>query len=423
VQRAAREERERDRRQVAVAIRDLVRSALDQAEQRREQDRVGRRRDERRGVPARAPREEPAGGEHARRRRDVAQARHVDRQRELVDRREVHGPRELRDVEAEAVRAGGEAPERAEVRERVERGDLDLREERHAPVDDREREPRPLLQDERPPAHAGRAPPQRMDVEQEQHDRQRDADLLAQEREGKEHDAREPARRRAGRLGTLDRAQPGEQREQEQQPAQDVAPLGRPRHRLDAQRMEREEERRAGGGGEERARRCFVRRARRAADQPQRDEEDGGRARAVQEEVREQEPERRLRPPDPRVDREREPRERLVVAHEERREHPAQVARTEPAIRGVLDQARLVVEHEPAVQPGQERDRRDRRDRQRDDGEKETFPVQLPTLRAGARRRSTCVHGFETIREASPGSGFIVEPGASTVTTIGSRSS
>ena len=148
---------------------------------------------------------------------------------------------------------------------------------------------------------------------------------------------------RAARCGR-DPREPGLDREHEEERRQDVAPLGEPHHRLDAQRMHGPE-----GRGDRRPDHTRPRADVGHGDAEDRvgEHEDGDRAERVQRQAggvvgaglrvcRPAEAVERV------VDGEREPRERLVVPHHRGAEHPAQVRRVEPAP-GVVHREQLVV--------------------------------------------------------------------------------
>ena len=109
----------------------------------------------------------------------------------------------------------------------------------------------------------------------------------------------------------------------DKQAAEHLASLRDPGHRLDAERVERPRERDAAPiQGAATVAVPAPRRSQRAAPNPR---QHRGRER-VQDRVREVIP-GGLHPPDRVIERERHPRERVIVPHVERREHPAQVRR------------------------------------------------------------------------------------------------
>lgn len=108
----------------------------------------------------------------------------------------------------------------------------------------RQREERQLLDHQ---ARGVRAPGrlqalQRPGVEQEQHEGQRDGEGLREQRERRAREHQQPgAQGRAPRVAGV-----GEQRRHHHRPTHDVASLGDPGHRFDAQRVHGEERRREG---------------------------------------------------------------------------------------------------------------------------------------------------------------------------------
>jgi hypothetical protein len=154
-----------------------------------------------------------------------------------------------------------------------------------------------------------------------------------------------------------------EDRCQEEECAQDVAPFRRPRHRLHAERMHSEQER-----GECRAKphsevvgEGVVERQR---DQALRDQVDEAGVRGVQQEAGQVIPDR-VHPPDEIVEAEGHPSQGDVETHERGGPHPAELRPAHAAIERVLRQIVGVVPvDEVGSESGQERGEREGRDDQ-----------------------------------------------------------
>ncbi len=226
----------------------------------------------------------------------------------------------------------------------------------------------------RPLAPPGRQPSQRIDVQDDQQHRQGHDDGLGHRGENEaRHRARQPAA--PARPVRADRLQVGEDRQQEPEPGEHVAPLGRPRDRLHPQRMDREEQR----GGERPEPEHALARARRDAQQPQGHEVEGDRGGGVEQDVRQVIAER-VHAPEPIVDPEGDPGDRDPVARERGGEHPAQVLPAEPPEIRVVDEIHGVVPVHELVPEG----RPEHRDRDQRAGER-AEPPPPPRIRRGGR--------------------------------------
>ncbi len=261
--------------------------------------------------------------------------------RHLVHRRDQDRDGRLPHVERETVQR-----HRHPVLER-QRGD-------HVPIgadgmvgDDRGSEPhcrvRNLLRPHRPGrpgrqlAPPGREPPERVDVQDDQHHRQGHHDGLGHRGESVAHQraGEPPSSGRAVRAGRLEIEKDCQE---EPQPGQDVAPLGGPRNGFHPQRVDREDE----GGGKRPEPEGTLSRARRGAQQAQPHEVEDHRGGGVEQDVRQVIAEG-VHPPESMVEAEGEPGDRDPVARERRREHPAQVAPPEPPELGIVDEVQGVV--------------------------------------------------------------------------------
>jgi len=239
-----------------------------------------------------------------------------------------------------------------DLAQRLERAHRALRGERHRRRRAREDHERHLLEPDAPcratpPAHGAADAAERVDVEEDEQRGQHHPARLAGERERgageRPADARRPARPRHVR----------EQRREEEEPGEHIAPLRRPRHRLDAQRMHAPEERRGDRAGEP-APGGHVG----ARQQPLGEHGEEAGVRGVQQQAAQVES-AGVESPEPVVEREGEPGERLPVPEMEGGQHPAQVRWSEAADPRVDDQALGVVEVDEAVlQDGQEGERR-----------------------------------------------------------------
>ncbi len=167
----------------------------------------------------------------------------------------------------------------------------------------------------------------------------------------------------------VDRAEVRHERQEHEEARHDVAPLRDPRDRFDAERMEPEDERggrRGAEGG--------------VAQEPPGHQEDERRVERVQEDAR-QVIAARVHPPEGVIEGKREPRQRDVMAHQCRGEHPAEVRRREAAEVRVVGEVHVVVPVDEAVaQRGGERGEDDEGDEERDDPGR---PPALPRPGAG----------------------------------------
>ena len=293
------------------------------------------------------------------------------------------------------------------LRQRAHRGLVLLGDEGKRRGAEGERRVRRLLQEPR------RAP-QRKDVQREQHDGQRDAPRLREERE---HEAGErdevPAVRAAGRL-LLRHAEVRQHRREVEERRQHVAPLRSPGHRLHAQRMDGEEQRphrgRARGRGDDRA-----------AQQRQHDVVEEHGVHRVQQQAGEVVA-GRVHAPQGVVEPERHPAEGLVMSPVDGREHPAELAPGQAPIARVVGEVEVVVpEHEVVAQGGQEAGDHHERDARRDHpgGERATAVECRHVLGSGRTGRSLpssaaqspgCGHGarlraYPTTRSTPSGQG------------------
>ena len=197
--------------------------------------------------------------------------------------------------------------------------------------------------------------PQGKPIQRQQHHRKREGDFLAQQRQRKQQQARgippEPpmaARLRIGPAFQCCGVQIGEETANGEDSAEHIAALGEPRDGFDPHRMDAEHKRRQRCGEHERdsIRSCLVNWRRRLAcgvgssltsardadgQQLQRQEIHQHRVDRVQDHAGKVIP-AGFHLPDRVIDRERQPRQRLVMAHVAGGEHPSQVIGRETAI-------------------------------------------------------------------------------------------
>ena len=363
------ERRPRQAGEVGVAVGRDLRAGLHEPEHRRDDDGIagpGHRRPR----PA-APGEQRRGRDrrHGEEGEDVAGRGRVEPALEQVGRVEPPRHQRLPEVEAESVRGLRRALDRPVLRECPHRRHLRLREEGQRRRAEREHRVGRLLE------QPGR-PPERIHVEQEEDDRQRHAPGLREEREDEARERHEvPSARPAGPLGRR-HAHVGQHRGEVEEAGEHVAPLRRPRHRLDTQRMDGEEERaRYRGPGARRGRALERAREQRAHEVVA---EHG--VRRVQQEAR-QVVTGRVEAPEGVVEPERHPAERLVVPAEDGREHPAQVGPREPAVARVVREVEVVVPEDEVI-----RQHRDEADDHHGDHERGYRPSRQGSLPAQVHR-------------------------------------
>ena len=150
-----------------------------------------------------------------------------------VQQREVRGPERLDDVLTVAQDGGGRPTRRRQCRQALHRSRLLLDGVRHESSEGRQREQRDLL-DHQAPRRDTAHPPERPDVQHQQHDRQRHHHGLAEQTGGEgAHDQGVASWSRAPGIPRV-RAE-GEQPEER---AEHVLPLGHPGDRLHVRRMD-----------------------------------------------------------------------------------------------------------------------------------------------------------------------------------------
>ncbi len=291
--------------------------------------------------------------DHGEQREDEPELREPDVHGQLVHRRELRRPDEARGVEPERV--AGQRDPRPHPVVAVARDVAGVlpRHHRHHGGARGEHGVRDLLQDSRAPVEAEAA--QRVGVQHQERQRQRDRDRLRPERPRVEQhrDRPPPAVDWPARPARPDAPEIGEHRGDRQEPAEHVAPPAHPRHRLRAQRVhapdERGEERAAGDGRG--GRHAFER----GGDELAREEHEQPRRHRVEQQAREVVAGRR-QTPEHVVHAPRDPGHRAPVPEPRRGEHPPEMARAEPAVVGVLEEAHLVVPvHEAGGERGEER--------------------------------------------------------------------
>jgi len=203
----------------------------------------------------------------------------------------------------------------------------------------------------------------RVDVEDQQHQRQRHDERLREQAQRVDANRDDPPAGlpRAARVARLQVRQHGQEIEQAREL---VAPLGHPDDRLDAQRVHGEEQRRGAGPQGDRAR---ARGWQAERKESAREEVDQRRRDGVQHDVREVIA-RGVHPPERVVDAEGEPRHRDPVAHDGVRERPVDLGPAEAAIPGIGQEVAVVVpEDEAVLERGREDRQRNGRDGERRD--------------------------------------------------------
>ena len=280
---------------------------------------------------------------HGDRRKEKAPVERIHACRELVEWREPLREHRLREVEPETVKYHADpGRRRVPLQRRDEHVDVlgVVRDRRPADSEDHERnllDPDRTRRGARAGSEAPAQAPQRVDVEQDQdggqhHDARlrRKGEDVARGRAGEE-----PAPPPAARVDHLEVRQEGQE---EEEPREHVAPLGRPRDRLRPQRMKREEERR----GDRRQAQRGPAECRRLLENAERHEVEDRGIRAVDEEAR-QMVARRVHAPEDVVEAEREPRQRDVMAHQDGREEVPELRLPETAVLQVVGEVDLVV--------------------------------------------------------------------------------
>ncbi len=297
----------------------------------------------------------------------------------LVERREVNGHEQLDRVEPETDQDAGQgflprqeldglevAPEELPGEERLRHAQRGVRR-----LLGRDSQNRP---DRQAPGGA-RKPPERIDVQEEQHERGGDRDRLRQERRqmSDHRRAQEPAAARAARGG---RPNVGEDGQEKKQAGEDVPTLGRPGDGLDPQRMHREQQGRRRGARTDRARR---ERVRRGDERPRDRVESEGRGDVDQEAG--QMIAGGIHSPDHVVRGEGEPCQRHEVPVVALGGHPPELRPAEPPVVGVLQEVPGVVPRDEAVpEHGQE-------SQHRDSGERDRHPHVRPDPRSRSGRK------------------------------------
>ena len=272
-----------------------------------------------------------------------------------------------------------------------------------------------LLPDESRPAEPKAA--ERVDVEHEQGQRERHRDGLRAEgrREGREG-CHEPSAREGARPCRALKV--GEQRDEIEEAAEQVSPLRDPRDRFHAKGVQRPQQ--SGGGGAQGDGHAAFRpgapvivalalqvpvrsgRDRGGHQQSAGDEEEERGVRRVEKEIA-QMIAPRVHPPERVVEPERQPRDRDVVPHPRRGEHPPQLAQAEAAVARVPQEVPVVVPvQECSVEGGQERDERQDADEKREQRPRQAGHRPSSAAYAGASVRSVAAsRSASGIRPAS----------------------
>ena len=357
------EHRPRETGEVGVAVGGDLRPGLHDAEHRRHDDRVAGRRGKRPGNATTERDERRAGHEHRKCAGHVPRPERVERRLDHVERREVERDDGLPHVEAEAVRRLRGAREEAVLRKALHVREVAEHQERGDHAGCRDHTVRRLLRE-----RAARPSAERVHVEREQHERQRHAPRLREERQREAGERRdEPRRPPTAAVALVGHPEVGEDRQEIEEAGEHVAAGRRPRHRFDAQRMDRERERARDRGRVQRPRTH----RRRREERPDEDVDEQG-VRDVQRETG-QMVAGGAHAPEGVVDGEAHPGERLVLPAEERGEHPAQVADRQAAEVGVVGEDHVVVPQDEAVLQGR-RERGEDGDDEHQRGADETRP-------------------------------------------------
>ncbi len=195
---------------------------------------------------------------------------------------------------------------------------------------------------------------------------------------------------------------------QEQEPAEDVAPLGDPRHRLDAERVDAPEQRRERPGHHDGAGRLSARRAAAPGrgEQAPGDRVDERRVGGVEDQVRQVVPPG-VHPTEGVVDSEAQPRQRDVVAHERRGEHPLDLRPAQaPEVRVGHEVDRVIPVEELPAQRGKEHDAGDEEDER---GQEQAGPAEPrhgrgdgPAAGTASRERAETARTSASSISASP---------------------
>ena len=197
------------------------------------------------------------------------------------------------------------------------------------------------------PAHRrGSQTAERIDVQHQPDEGQRDRRCLRQERAREEHERRRipratPEARRRG----VHRAQVGERRPDREQRRENIPSRADPDHGLRPERMHREQQSGNSGRQGERDRRCRGGRRAREFVESTRQPVDERRGRPMAEQAGEVIADR-IVPPHEVVGAPRHPRERLVETRVRRRPHPAELAPPQAVDLRVVAQLLKVVERE-----------------------------------------------------------------------------
>ena len=330
--------------QVGVAIRGNLRADLNDAEHRQEDHHVRRpgRREARHSPAERQG--DPGGGKHQTVAQDEGHRPGIDRERPRIERREVRGHDHLPEVEAQAVRRDGEPGRHAQLIQGGHAVDERLRPDREGRCRGGQEHERDLLHVDAarglaPPPEGPAKPSERIDVQDQQHDRKTHRHRLGEKRAAEQRH-REPVRSAAGRLPRV-RPEVHQDRHEVEKSGEHIAPLGGPHYGFDALGMDGEHEGGKPCGSSERA--TAVSKTGQSQRQDLQDDDvEDHRVRGVQEEAGQMIPEG-IHAPEHVVQAEGHPGQGRVVAHVERRPHPAEVGSSEPPILRVVYEILAIV--------------------------------------------------------------------------------
>ena len=321
--------------QIGVAVGRDLHARNGHAQHRKDQGDIAGPRGERGGPSMPAEQQEQRDPDGPGHRRQVDGIPGSELRVDLVERRQPRGPRGLQQVEAESVRGLGGSLEDIVMGYRVDGADVAHRQQHGSGVEAGKQGVRDLLEED-PPPRARPEASERVDVENQQQRRKGDAQRL-REQGGRERDEGkdEPATVRLAVIVLLHVPEIREDAGQREEPAEHVPPFGDPGDRFDAQRMDRMEER------PDRGRPADVG----PAGEPQEgceDEVKEGGVGGVQQQIRQVVADG-VHPPDRIVHPQRHPGERVIVAREEARPHPAELRSPEAAIVRVIEEIEVVV--------------------------------------------------------------------------------